>query len=432
MANYKKFITLLLIFSIHMMPFNLAHASTLGGWTITQQIAQGASLALSASKTIIINGANVLKTSTAKITPNVSQVAKVLRGGAAGYALSIAVEQLIGAADWVLDPANNQIVYKTSSSDPQAPSNQFYYIIPYNGYNTQKFTTADQACRYAFARGLGDVVKASYPYYSHASNRQCYLTQTQGTNGSFVFSDVAQVANPNYDIEQDKEKKLSLDTVAAQVISNAETETDEQKKAGAQSATTAAAQDMLANDAATQSDVERQLNTNAKTQTSEEAAAEATPKDPAAPDAGTNIKITFPVFCTWAPLVCEAAQSAINFPITVTDWWNRSTTALTQAYDFAKTKVQEFSDIFKEEPQTDTELEFNDPTDDITDTSVSFSSSCPQPIVLADFNFHGIPIHWELDFFSWCDTLSTYLKPIVISMASFSAVLILAGVRENG
>ena len=53
-------------------------------------------------------------------------------------------------------------------------------------------------------------------------------------------------------------------------------------------------------------------------------------------------------------------------------------------------------------------------------------------IVLADFNFHGIPIHWELDFTAWCDSLSTYLKPIVIAMASFSAVLILAGVRENG
>jgi hypothetical protein len=56
------------------------------------------------NKTAIINGANVLKTSTAKITPNATQVAKVLKGGVAGYALSIAVEQIIGADySWWID-----------------------------------------------------------------------------------------------------------------------------------------------------------------------------------------------------------------------------------------------------------------------------------------------------------------------------------------
>ncbi len=384
-ALLKQIFSVFLIFTLYFNSFNSAYASTIGGWTITQQIAQGASLALSASKNVIINGASVLKTSTAKITPNVSQVAKVLRGGAAGYALSIAVEQLIGAADWVLDPANNQIVYKTSSTDPQAPSNQFYYIIPYNGYNTQKFSTADQACRYAFARGLGDVVKASYPYYSHASNRQCYLTQTQGTNGSFVFSDVAQVANPNYDIEQDKEKKLSLDTVAAQVISNAESETDEQKKAGSQVATTAAAQDMLANDSATQSDVETQLNTNAKTQTSEEATGNTKPNE-ANPQV-SDISLSFPVFCGWAPSVCEAANVVINFPNTLTNWWTTATNSISDAWTWTKARyeasVTSISDFFKNEPdQTDnTDLPVQEiPTPQLETNAFTATAGCPEPI----------------------------------------------------
>lgn len=427
MANYKKFITFFMIFSIFMIPIN-SNASNLGGWTITNQIAQGSSLAIEATKNILINGSNVIQNSSAKIKPTVSAVSKVLARGAAAYALSVAVEQLIGSVDWVLDPANNQILY----TKPLDPNQRYVYT-----FQGVAYTGADAACNAYFSQlsaiklenkkvqlnnGGASVTCSATRTYS------CYNGTQQCTTGvSYEIYRTAIIDGP-----AEEQKSLPLDVVAAQVISNADTHADHDKKVGAQAATTQAAQDMLANDLATQSDTETQLNTNATTQTSEEAAAEATPKNPAAPEAGTDIKITFPVFCSWAPSVCQAANVVINFPITLTDWWNRSTTALTEAYTFAKTKVQEFSDIFKDEPQTDTELEFNDPTDDITDTSVSFSSSCPQPIVLADFNFHGIPIHWELDFTAWCDSLSTYLKPIVISMASFSAVLILGGVRENG
>ncbi|HAV57160.1 MAG: hypothetical protein A2003_03125 [Acinetobacter sp. GWC1_38_13] len=413
MANYKKFITLLLIFSIHMMPFNLAHASTLGGWTITQQIAQGASTIINATKSGIENGVNIVKTSTAKITPNASQVAKVLRGGLYGYAISVALEQILGfVVDWTLEPENNRISY--------IPPGSIVYQSTYAGMdNSIKYYSFTSFCSAAF--------QAAQTYYNGATSYTIV-----GSSCRVNYGDSGAYDNVPYTSSQEQEEKryVSLDTIAAQVISNAESETDEQKKAGAQDVTTAAAQDMLANDASTQSDVETQLNANAKTQTSEQAQGNTKPNE-SNPDI-TDISLSFPVFCGWAPIVCQAANVVINFPITLTDWWNRSTTALTEAYTFAKTKVQEFSDIFKDEPQTDTELEFNDPTDDITDTSVSFSSSCPPPIVLADFNFHGIPIHWELDFSVWCDSLSTYLKPIVISMASFSAVLILGGVRENG
>lgn len=439
MANYKKFITLLLIFSIHMMPFNSAWASTsLGGWTITSQIAKGASLALSASKTAIINGASVVKTSTAKITPNVSQVAKVLRGGAYGYAISVAVEQILGkSVDWLLDPANNQITYTDPDVLNPGPTDQFDYGTNLTSYpNITYYST-----KTLLLRAVESWINQNRPFpldptkttcfFISDTNFQCTIQRTfDPPNTPFItINESAFKRAKEIPVEEPERKAIPLPTIAAQVISNAESHPDQQKKAGAQSATTAAAQDMLANDPATQSDVETQLNTNAKTQTSEQATGNTKPNE-ANPEI-TDISLTFPAFCSWAPSVCEAANVVINFPTTLTDWWNRSITALTEAYDFAKTKVQEFSDIFKDEPQSDTELEFNDPTDDITDTSVSFSSSCPQPIVLADFNFHGIPIHWELDFSAWCDSLSTYLKPIVIAMASFSAVLILGGVREN-
>lgn len=425
-----------------MMPFN-TQAAGFGAWTITNTVAQGASTILTGSKEVILNGAKKIATGTAKITPNASQVSKVLARGAAGYALSIAVEQLIGSVDWVLDPANNQIVYKTSSTDPLSPSNQFYYILPYNGYNTKNFTTADQACRYAFASGFGDPVKATYPYYSHTSNGQCFLTSEEGLHGNFMFSEVARVANPNYDIEQDKEKKLSLDTVAAQVISNAETETDEQKKAGAQVATTAAAADII--NEAEKDDVKarpivQQLENTQSIPTDQTATGQSTPTDttgdPATQVPPSDLTLDFPVFCNWAPTVCLAAQTVISFPQTLINWWDSATTSISESWTWAKSRyesaVTSISEFFSEETNTDTELEFNDPTDDITDTTISFSDQCPAPITLADFNYHGIQQKWEMDFTGWCDVLTTYFKPIVIAMAGFSAVLIVSGVRENG
>ena len=63
------------------------------------------------TKKVVIDGVDYIKKGTAKITPPASSVAKVLARGGAGYALSVAVEQLLGAVDWVLDPANNRIVY---------------------------------------------------------------------------------------------------------------------------------------------------------------------------------------------------------------------------------------------------------------------------------------------------------------------------------
>ena len=110
-----KILTWLLILFIAITPnfifMQSARAATVGGWNLSNPVVQGASTVYDATKNVLINGKDFIKNSSVKITPTASQVAKVLRGGAAGYALSVAVEQLLGAVDWVLDPANNQIVY---------------------------------------------------------------------------------------------------------------------------------------------------------------------------------------------------------------------------------------------------------------------------------------------------------------------------------
>lgn len=407
-GQMKKILVLLLCLNIVLAPTYAFANTSLGGWTITQQIAQGASLALTATKTAIINGANVLKTSTAKITPNASQVAKVLRGGAAGYALSIAVEQLIGSVDWVLDPANNQIKYY--------PPGNFVYYTTYAGMNPAvQYSTLDQLCAAALAAAK---IKWQGAQTYGIKNNQCYVYYGSQSAYDLVPSFAIQV--------QSEQRTLPLNVVAAQVISNAESETDQQKKAGAQSATTAAAQDMLANDSATQSDVETQLNTNAKTQTSEEAAAEATPKDPAQPQSGTDIKITFPVFCTWAPTVCEAANVVINFPTTLTNWWNTATQAISSSWIYFKEWLdwtQNDSELPENQTNEVTEL----PIPELQENAISWSASCP-PDVQVPINLYGQSSTLTFSWSPWCQLLNI-IKPAIIASAYIGAAFIVLGLR---
>lgn len=88
---------------LFLLSSTLATPATIRQWSVSNPMAVGAS--------ILYDGLKGAVTSSVLITPNASQVAKVLGSGGAGYALSFAVEQLLGAVDWVLDPSNNQVKY---------------------------------------------------------------------------------------------------------------------------------------------------------------------------------------------------------------------------------------------------------------------------------------------------------------------------------
>lgn len=412
----KKILVLLLCFNIVLAPTYAFANTSLGGWTITQQIAQGASTVLNASKTAIINGASVVKTSTAKITPNASQVAKVLRGGAAGYALSVAVEQLLGSVDWVLDPANNRINYYPDSEFPPDPTYQWLW-------NGALYNSPQEACK-AFWSSIG----GGWTFYSVNQPDREYpvcVGYNVDQNRYDSYQPVERVARVEPPPAQE-EKYLPLPVVAQKVIDIAESSNNNDHKVGAQVATTTAAQDMLANDAATQADVETQLNANAKTQTSEEAAAESTPKDPSAPDAGTNIKITFPVFCTWAPVVCEAAQSAIKFPTTVQNWWNTATQAISASWLTFKDWL-DWTKNDSELPDTETNQVTELPIPELQENAISWSASCP-PDVQVPINLYGQSSTLTFSWSPWCQLLNV-IKPAIIASAYIGAAFIVLGLR---
>lgn len=429
----KRILVLLMCFNIVLAPTYVFATTNLGGWSIGGLVADGASSIVNGTKNFVINGANVVKTSTAKITPTVGAVSKVLARGAAGYALSIAVEQLLGSVDWVLDPANNQIVYKLKEDLSKPPSYcQNYYEASVSNPSTLAYgcsinEVAQNLCKKHLQNSnvksctFSNVTATSFKLTTDCKiwDGTCYGINSQITPQNKT--------NPYYDANAtNQEKKVSLDTIAARVISNAETSTNNDHKVGAQVATTTAAQDMLANDAATQTNVQNQLESNARTQTQEVVQGETKPADPANPAAGNTIKLNFPVFCSWAPVVCEAAQVAISFPQTVTGWWTTATTAISASW----TSFKEWLDWTKNDdslPDSEQNSVTELPTPELQENAISWGASCPADVQIP-ISLYGQSSTLTFSWSPWCQLLSI-IKPAIIASAYIGAAFIVLGLR---
>ncbi|MGR2922944.1 hypothetical protein [Acinetobacter sp. 1125_18A] len=172
--------------------------ASIGGWTLSNPTAVGAS--------ILYDGTKGAATSSILISPNTSQVAKVLRGGLVGYALTFAVDQLLGAVDWVLDPANNAVKYKKI---PDVLNSERKYTT---SQDATYFYSGEAACR----NSLGSL------YVSYEEPEGFAFNGSVGWCNPGLPSRLNLVAYPNYPAIPNPEKYLSLITAAQQVIENAE------------------------------------------------------------------------------------------------------------------------------------------------------------------------------------------------------------------
>lgn len=408
----KKIISILICIQIALFPA-FAFAANVGGWTLGNPIAQGASAIVNGTKTAVINGANVIKNSTAKITPPASAVAKVLARGAAGYALSVAVEQLLGSVDWVLDPANNQIKYKV------AVEGSGLYICSYGGVRNSSFMNCASVWE-----SFNKPIKLS-----GCSELKQTCTATRPSDGyKYTVRPIvsAEVAPKN------EERTYPLGPLAQQVINNAAG-----GDASAQQAIVAAAQDII-NEAETDQTKARpivnQLEANAKTQTDESATAQAKPQaDPVTGQQAPPIDISleFPKFCTWAPTICEAAQVVLTFPNTLTDWYEESTTAIRDAWLYAKEWFTGEPDLSQD--QTDLPIEEKtidrDPSSFDTDYIV-LGSQCP---TFEPYTVEVGPVSKTLsmDLSPLCD-FAAKVRPAILGMSYLTAAgIVVAAIRET-
>lgn len=418
-----KILTWVLILFIAITPnfifMRSANAANVGGWNLSNAVAQGASTVYDATKNAVINGKNFIKQSSVKITPTASQVSKVLARGAAGYALSVAVQQLLGSVDWVLDPANNRIKYY--------PPGNFEYTSSYAGMdNTVRYSTLNQLCIAAFA--------AAQTYYNGATsygvkNNGCYI---------YYGSESAYDYVPYSTVEAEREEKyLPLDVVAQKVISNAEN-----GDTNAQAATTAAAADIVA-EAETDNTKARpiisQAEANATTKPADAAEAEkaneatGTSQPNTANPEATDIALQFPVFCNWAPIVCEAAQTVISFPQTLTNWWDTANqkatewaTAISEAWTYAKnwaTENHTDSESTKVTVEQDNTIIFDD------SQRISFSNSCPTPEQFT-VSFSGTTQNLEFSYQPLCQFMSM-IRPFVIAGSYLIGAYIVMGLSRG-
>lgn len=417
---------------------NSANASTVGGWSMGNPVAQGASAVYTGTKNVIINGADYIKKGTAKITPTASQVAKVLRGGAAGYALSIAVEQLLGSVDWVLDPANNSIRYY--ENDPTVPPNTCatHKLINIDGKNRTLSeisqylrSTTEQRNPSNYAQDYVGITSVSCSNNSVTINwekKWCTSSCSPGVVYPYERHPIHSVSYGTIvgEAPTEEEKRISLETVAQQVISNAAG-----GDTNAQAATMAAAADIVdeaSKDETKARPIAQQLESTAKTTPADEAAADsagtATGESTANPETGaTDLKLEFPIFCNWAPSVCEAAQVVISFPQTLTQWWETSTTAISDAWTSVKEWVKP-----QEVPETDTKVEIEAPVEPpVKNDYLQWSAYCPFTADSSEISLNGESSSIDSDLTSWC-TMASELRPFVILAGAIASLMIVSGV----
>lgn len=239
-----------------------ASATSFGGWNPLGLKPVGASSLLNASKTL----GGIATDSHALITPAVKDVTKVLVRGAGGLALSVAIEELLGAVDWVMDPANNQIRYKVDPTDPSEQETQCKKVF-FISEGTKKIQTCNlqDACDQVIlhVNSLGNGYKYSFNGITGTVSGYCNVKMTnirtgQVETGGFSY---LLISNPNYNPNAEPEEKtLPLDVVSQEIINNAES-----GNADAQAVTLAAAQAIVSeaeNDAEKAEPIVRELDDN--------------------------------------------------------------------------------------------------------------------------------------------------------------------------
>ncbi len=413
---------------------NVANAAGLGGWSLGGGVSQGASVIYNGSKEVILNGAKKLATGTAKITPAAADVAKLLGKGGGGLALSVAVEQLIGAVGWVLDPANNQIKYHTGDGLTPPDSCSATYLLK---YDNQSVTTSQAIkkikdsteTRFSnrFARDFVAVKSitcnagsVTIDYDTKWCTSQCGVGAIYTYGGDGLGTErITLTIVGTAPTEQDDVKTLPLSDVAQQIISNAGA-----GNADAQSVVKAAADTIVA-EAETDSTKARpiinQLEASQSIPTEQTATGETVPKEETGENTGSDTKgsditLNFPIFCDWAPSVCQAANVVIQKPA---EWAEN----IKAAYDDAV-------DYFKEEP-TDSEpeeLEIDQPEFEADEVNLQGSTTCPQDQV--SFSLMGNSYTLDMPYQPVCNALE-FFRPAVLTVGAITSAFIVAGIRTK-
>lgn len=415
-----KLITWLQIFIIAITPnfifFQSVNATTVAGegWSVTKKLVQGATTFYDGTKNIVLNGKNYAATGAAAITPTAAQVAKMIVRTGAVLAVDVAIKALIGAVDYTMDPANNQVKYKVIN-DPNSipPYAQYYYADP----TRTKFCTSIATCNIVVSEMAKPNGWTNTGCVAESTGRlACRLTRDSSSTTQYMD----RYVNPNYDpnaVPNEEERTLPYAAVASQIISDAVANKADGKAYVSSVADTALEDEERQIVPAT--DMTNQLNNSQAIPTSNTAQGQAVPQtnpnDPTAPKAPpTDITLNFPVFCEWAPTVCQAAQAAIDFPKTVADYWKKTD----------KWMNESASDTSETKPEVkELELNFDD------GSRINFDQTCPQPQPI-QVTFMGVTQDASFSFEPLCNFM-IMIRPFVIGSAYLIGAYIVMGLSRG-
>lgn len=411
---------------------NTANAASLGGWTTGNSIVQGASVILNGSKEVILNGAKKIANGTAKITPPPSSVAKALAGGAAAVALDLAVKELLGGVDYVLDPANNSITYKKKasfecdSSGSTCTHAQYIFIVDISTkpgvYNYKYFPDLISAgvalcLRNKASNNSWDCSSVTkVPDFSNKVN----IGTDFGYIGQFLID---YKINPAYDptaVQDNQPKSLPLTTVAQKVIDQAVSGSPQAQQAIKAAADTIVAEaetdSTKARPIVSQFEQTSTIETTEKSTSKSESTTTTNTANPEESTTKTDTTTEFPVFCGWAPTICEAANVVIQKPA---EWAEN----IKAAYDDAV-------DYFKEEPtnKEPEELEIEQPQFEAEQVNLQGSTQCPQDSV--SFSLMGKSYTLDMPYQPVCNALD-FFRPAVLAVGAITSAFIIAGIRTK-
>lgn len=374
--------------------FNTAHATSIAGsgWNVTGQIVEGATTTFNAAKTKIINGASVAVTGVAKITPTGPQVGKMILRTGLTLAVTTALDTLLNATDYVLDPANNSITYLPkptssgacgdSSSGASCSDLKTVWWLGYGGV-THYFADSSSGCKAIFAYfnstfGSAEVVSSSYV--------KCW---NQAHNGYYV---IQTVVNPAY---HDQERKsIPLDVVGGQIVTDAASKDEARAYTNSVANTITAPneQDQLVPAVEAIGQFEGSAAYPSDT-TSTQTTTTTNPDGTTSTETKTS---TIPAACQWFPQACE---------------W----------FDWTKQ-----DDPITDDPQID---QSNLPTPTLSENAVSWGSQCPNP-QLINFNLMGQTANIQLSWTPVC-TLLSYLYYPILAGAYIAAAYIVIGAYKS-
>ena len=369
-------------------------AASPAGWTasVADTVMAGATATITALKG---SGSTAMK-AVVSHKPTAVAVGKELIKGGGVLALAYAASQLLDAGVyWVLDPANNRIKYKSVTAVP--PSNTNAPFLYSNGYGGNNILSED-ACGRNLMGLLGGT---GYSVFSRIGSSVNYSITMP--NGSVSTATCYKGLNPNYvagsDAPVSEDKYLPIDTVATQVVANAES-------AHAES------QDFIkavAVGVANAGDLDTALDAAAVPDTAVDTPADpdAPPVDPAAPFDPSGI-------IEWLKKIA-ASLGLLSILGTISD------------------SITSMADWFKSEPEPkpdqDNEVDIVELPPTTNEVDINFGGSCPADKVIP-IQFAGQSINFTLSYGFICTAMGV-MQPVVVMVAMMSYVFIVSGNREN-